>query len=405
MKTVRFENGITLVMEKFFNIRSISAGIYVKNGSVNETAAENGISHFIEHMLFKGTDTRSARDIAAEIDRAGGALNAYTTKEYTGYYTRVLDTCFDNTFDILADMYFNSAFSEEDIMRERGVIDEEIDMYADTPDDLVHENLENSIWRGSSLGQPVLGTHETISGFDGKTLKTYMQSHYCADNTVISIAGNIDYGKTEALVRSYFGSFATKSAPRQKPQGDIYIPSFVSCKKDIEQQHMCIAFKGLTREDKDKYTMTVLNVLLGGSMSSLLFQHIREERGLAYSIYSVHSPYDDTGLFNVYAGFSRDKTELVKNSILDELFGFADNFDSEDMLNDAKQQLINGFLMSLENTSSVAGSIGRTMLLRGKVNSREEAIRVIEEVNTDMVKKLAKRVFIPDTQSISIVGR
>ena len=192
MKTVRFENGITLVMEKFFNIRSISMGIYVKNGSVNEAPAENGISHFIEHMLFKGTYTRSAREIAAEMDKAGGALNAYTTKEYTGYYTRVLDTYFDTAFDILADMYFNSAFAADEIKRECGVIHEEIDMYADTPDDLVHENLENAIWQGSSLGQPVLGTHETIAAFDTDTLKNYMQSHYCADNTVISIAGNID---------------------------------------------------------------------------------------------------------------------------------------------------------------------------------------------------------------------
>ncbi len=405
MEKVRFENGITLVMEKFYNIRSIAAGIYVKNGSVNETAAENGISHFIEHMLFKGTENRSARGIAAEMDRAGGALNAYTTKEFTCYYTRVLDTYFDNAFDILADMYFNSAFAQDEIERERGVINEEIDMYADTPDDLVHENLENAVWEGSSLGQPVLGTHDTIAAFDTKTLKDYMKKHYCADNTVISIAGNIDYEKTEALVRRYFGGLETRSVTLPTPSGEIYKPAVVTCSKDIEQQHMCIAFKGITRFDSDIYTMPVLNTILGGSMSSLLFQHIREEKGLAYSIYSVHSPYENTGLFTVYAGFGRDKTDIVKETILNELFTFADTFGDEDLLNGAKQQLINGFLMSLENTSQVMGATGRSMLLRGKVNSREEAIKVIENVTMDKVKALAKRVFVPETESISIVGK
>ena len=168
---------------------------------------------------------------------------------------------------------------------------------------------------------------------------------------------------------------------------------------------MCIAFKGITRSDSERYVMPVMNLIIGGSMSSLLFQHIREEKGLAYSIYSAHSPYENTGLFNVYAGFSRDKTEQVKKHILDELYGFADNFNDEQKLADAKQQMINGFLMSLENTSHVAGAIGRTMLLTGRVNSREESIKVIEEVTIDRIKTLAKRVFLPDTQSISIVGR
>lgn len=404
MKTVKFDNGLTLVMKKFYNIRSVSAGIYVKNGSLNESAEENGISHFIEHMLFKGTANRSAKDIAVEMDRAGGQLNAYTTKEYTCYYTKILDSYFENAFDVLADMYFNAKFDENEIIREKSVIDEEIDMYEDTPDDLVHENLQNAVWRGTSLGRPVLGTHDTIDKFTTETFKKYMQAHYRPDNTVVAVTGNIEYDSVEKLVKKYFGSYQRQNTEAPYKNDNIYIPSFVACKKEIEQQHICIAFKGVSQHSRDNYTMSLLNTILGGSMSSILFQRIREEKGLAYSIYSFHSAYADSGLFTVYAGFNRENLESVKSGILNELCAFADSFNDENAARDAKQQLINNFLLGLENTSTVMGTLGRTMLIKGRVNTPEQTVNNIERIDINMLKELAARVFVKGEESISVVG-
>ena len=404
MEKVILKNGITLVMEKFYNIRSISAGIFVKNGSLDENENESGISHFIEHMLFKGTDNRSAKALAVEMDRAGGQLNAYTTKEYTCFYTKVLDSHFENAFDILADMYFNSAFDENEIRREKSVIDEEIDMYEDTPDDLVHENLQNAVWAGTSLGRPVLGTHESISHFTHDTFIDYMNKHYRPDNTVISIAGNIDCDKTAKLAEKYFGSYERKNTTKPIKNDNIYIPSAVNCKKEIEQQHICIGFRGVSQHSKDNYTMTLLNTILGGSMSSLLFQKVREEQGLAYSIYSYHPVYANSGLFTVYAGFNRENLQKVKESILNELCDFSSSFNDEQVLNDAKQQIINNYLLGLENTSTVSAANGRAMLIKGRVNSREEAVKNIENISMDMVKELAGRIFVKGGESISVVG-
>lgn len=404
MEKVVFKNGLTLVMEKFYNIRSTAIGVFVKNGSLNESPEENGISHFLEHMVFKGTQNRSAMDIAVEMDRAGGQLNAYTTKEYTCFYTRVLDDNFDLALDILADMYFNSAFEQSEIEKERSVIDEEIDMYDDTPDDLVHENLQNAVWKGTSLGRPVLGTHETIKGFDTAVLKDYMNKNYCADNTVISIAGNIDYDKAAAAVESYFGLFERKRVLVPEKNDNIYIPSVSDCRRDIEQQHLCVAFKGVSQHSSDSYTMTLLNTIIGGSMSSLLFQNIREKMGLAYSIYSYHSVYADSGLFTVYAGLNRENTDIVKNAILDELFGFAEKFNDEERVANAKQQIINNYLMSLENTSSVMSAKGRAMLIKGRVNTNEEAVRVINDISLDMLRALAAKIFVRGSESLSLVG-
>ena len=404
METVKFKNGVTLVTEKFYNIRSVAAGIYVKNGSLNETAQQNGISHFIEHMLFKGTKNRSARQLAIEMDRAGGQLNAYTTKEYTCFYTKVLDDCFENAFDILADMYFNSVFDENEIRRERGVIDEEIDMYEDTPDDLVHDNLQNAVWRGTGLGRTVLGTHESISHFTHDTFTDYMQKNYRPDNTVISVAGNIDHEAVAKLAEKYFGAYYRENTAEKIKNDNIYMPSVVTCKKEIEQQHICIAFRGVSQHSADIQTMTLLNTILGGSMSSLLFQKVREEQGLAYSIYSYHSVYADSGLFSVYAGFNRENHDSVKKTVFDVLYGFSSGFDDEAAVKDAKQQLINNYLMGLENTSTVMGANGRAMLIKGRVNTREEAVAKIQGISIGMLKDLAGRIFLEGSESISVVG-
>ncbi len=404
METVKFKNGVTLIMEKFYNIRSVAMGVFVKNGSLNELPEENGISHFIEHMLFKGTENRSAADIAVEMDSAGGDLNAYTTKEYTCYYTRVPDNYFERSLDILADMYFNPAFSADEIEKERGVIDEEIDMYEDSPDDLVHEKLQNAVWRGTSLGRPVLGTHKTIAQFDRDILKNYMKNNYCSDNTVISVAGNIDYEYTAKTVEKYFGNFTEKRKRLPEKNDNIYTPSVVSCRKEIEQQHICLGFRSIPYTRDERYIVSVMNTIIGGGMSSLLFQNIREKRGLAYSIYSYTESYADSALFCVYSGCNKDSTETVKNAVLDELYGFAEKFDDEEKLKNAKQQRINGFLMGLENTSGVMTSLGRAMLLRGCVIGNEQAVEEIEKINIDMLRSAAGRIFIKGTESISVVG-
>lgn len=400
-----FSGGVRLIINSLPYGSSASMGIYVRNGSRDEQEGQGGISHFIEHMLFKGTHDRTASDIAEEMDIMGGQLNAYTTKEYTCYYARVLNDNFEAAADILSDMYFNSRFDEEDISREASVIVEEINMYEDTPDELVFDELQLGIWKdNNSLGKPILGTVESVKSFRRSDFINYMYSHYRPDNTVVAVAGNIEPEHVIKALEVYFGKgWASKKAePFKKAE---YMPCNRRKKKDIEQVHMCISYKGIPIGDKHMYDMNVLNTILGGGMSSRLYQSIRERYALAYSIYSYMSCYMDAGIFTVYAGVNPEYEDRAKELIFREIQGLNTNRITEESLEKAKQQIKSNYLLGLDSTINRMESCGRNLLLRNAVIETDEVVAGIEAVSLESLYELVDAVFKENSVSISVVGK
>ncbi|HIT72877.1 peptidase M16 [Tyzzerella sp. An114] len=402
IKTLK--NGIRVAVEEIPYVRSVSFGIWVKNGSRDENINNNGISHFIEHMLFKGTFKRSAKDIAEEMDALGGQINAYTTKEYTCYHTRVLDKHIEKAVDILSDMFLNSKFDDNDVSRERNVILEEINMYDDAPEEVVHDKLQENIWKNSSLGLPILGTADTISNFDGKIIKDYFDKHYTNENTVISIAGNVNENEAFALVEKYFGDKKSLKTLNEEKEKTVYYPSFIKSPKDIEQIHMCMCFPGLERDHENKYDMTIFNTIFGGGMSSRLFQKIREDNGLTYSIYSYISAYTDAGLFAVYAGMNPNQIEKVCRLIYNEIEDIKNSLISDKVIKITKEQIISNYIIGTESTVNRMTSMGGSVLLRNTVQTQEEIISNIESVTAQSVHNIVNKIFDFDKISISLSG-
>ena len=401
----QLENGLNIIIEEIPYVRSVSFGIWVKNGSANETPAENGVSHFIEHMLFKGTTDRTAKDIAEEMDSIGGQINAYTTREYTCFYTRVLDKHAKSAMTVLSDMFFNSLFDNDGINRERSVIGEEIDMYDDAPDEACYDILYDGIWKGSSMSMPILGTRKTIAPFDSEFLKEYMKKQYRCDNTVIAATGNFKAEEMLEEIGKMFGGWT--SGPKPDKDGKT-LPEYKSCalskKKDIEQVHFVMAFPALKRGSAEKYDLAVLNMAFGGSMSSRLFQRIREDKGLTYSIYSSVSAYEDCGLFSIYAAMNTNQCEEVITSILREIKGlFTDKLD-EKTINNTKEQFISNIIMGNENTQNRMMGMGASKLLLGEYKGIEEDIKGIEAVTCESVYKMAEKLFDMDKLSFCAVG-
>ncbi len=401
----QLENGLNIIIEEIPYVRSVSFGIWVKNGSANETPAENGVSHFIEHMLFKGTTDRTAKDIAEEMDSIGGQINAYTTREYTCFYTRVLDKHAKSAMTVLSDMFFNSLFDNDGINRERSVIGEEIDMYDDAPDEACYDILYDGIWKGSSMSMPILGTRKTIAPFDSEFLKEYMKKQYRCDNTVIAATGNFKAEEMLEEIGKIFGGWTSGSKPDKDGKT---LPEYNSCalskKKDIEQVHFVMAFPALKRGSAERYDLAVLNMAFGGSMSSRLFQRIREDKGLTYSIYSSVSAYEDCGLFSIYAAMNTNQCEEVITSILREIKGlFTDKLD-EKTINNTKEQFISNIIMGNENTQNRMMGMGASKLLLGEYKGIEEDIKGIEAVTCESVYKMAEKLFDMEKLSFCAVG-
>lgn len=405
VEVVKLKNGVTVVLDKIPFIRSVAFGVFVKNGSRDEDENNNGISHFIEHMMFKGTEKRTAKQIADDIDSIGGQINAYTTKEYTCYYTRTLDIHFDVAFDVLSDMYFNSLFSDEEIKKERKVIIEEINMYEDMPEEVGFDLLQSEIWKGNSLGYPILGTVKSISGFNESIIKEYYAKHYCCDNTVLALAGNFEKEKVLDKIEKYFGGFESsleKSTVYKKPD---YFKSNVKKEKDIEQLHLTLTFPGVKGGSDESYILAIINTIFGGGMSSRLFQKIREENGLAYTIYSFPSSYVDCGLFSIYAGLGSNQFEKVYELVLKEISDFKNEKITKEQLYKTKEQLKSNFILSFENSSSRASNIGRNMLLLNRVNEVDDIINKVDGINLEQVYYLIDKIFNFDDMSISVAGR
>lgn len=369
------QNGVRIVSEHIPHVRSVAVGIWVNVGSRHETAEENGLTHFIEHMLFKGTSSRTARQIAEEFDRIGGYVNAFTSKENTCYYAKVLDHHAKHAITVLADMFFNSQFDEQELEKERQVVLEEILMVEDTPDDDVHEQLWNVMYPNQPLGASILGTKETLDTFDKASIQQFMDHHYRPEHVVISVAGNIPDGFID-YIDSLFGKYKSKASVIDRTAFEL--PVFHSGEshksRETEQGHICLGYPGLSVKDKHIYDLVVMNNILGGNMSSRLFQEVREEKALAYSIYSYHSSYEDTGSVAIYGGTSSSQLGELQETIQETIQKVMDEGVTETEVNNAKEQLKGNLMLGLESTNSRMNRNGKNELIFSEHKSYDEVL-------------------------------
>lgn len=394
-------NGVRVVLEKIPNVRSVTIGIWVKTGSRHETAELNGISHFLEHMFFKGTENLTAKEIAESFDRIGGQVNAFTSKEYTCYYAKVLDNHATYALEILADMFFNSTFDEEELAKEKNVVYEEIKMYEDTPDDIVHDLLTKAIFENHPLGYPILGSEETLATFTKDMLKDYMYNSYTPDKVVISIAGNVE----ESFMKEVEKRFGTYKGGNRKELDakPIFHKNEVIRRKDTEQAHLCIGFNGYSVRDKRIYPLIIANNILGGSMSSRLFQEVREKRGLAYSVYSYHSSYEDTGTVTIYGGTAVNQLDVLAETIFNILHDLKNNGITVKELENSKEQIKGNLVLGTEGTNSRMSRNGKNELLLGEHKSIDEMIQIIDAVTIDEVNQVFSELFTEE-YSISLIA-
>ncbi|MCH6267073.1 M16 family metallopeptidase [Neobacillus citreus] len=395
------QNGARIVLEQIPTVRSVAIGIWIGTGSRDENPETNGISHFLEHMFFKGTTTKTAKEIAESFDSIGGQVNAFTSKEYTCYYAKVLDTHSKFALDVLADMFFNSTFVEEELKKEKNVVLEEIKMYEDTPDDIVHDLLSRAVYEDHPLGYPILGTEETLNSFTGNTLKEYIHERYTPENVVISIAGNVSESFIQE-VEAYFGSYQGGSTTVQE-NVPVFHANRISRKKETEQAHLCIGFKGLKVGHEDIYSLITLNNILGGSMSSRLFQEVREQRGLAYSVFSYHSAYQDSGIVTIYGGTGAKQLNVLFDTVQETLDKLKQTGITEKELTNSKEQLKGSLMLSLESTNSRMSRNGKNELLLKRHRSLDEIIEQIDAVTKESVDKMTRDVFT-DKYSVSLIS-
>lgn len=402
-KKTLLPNGVRIITEEIDHVRSAALGIWVGAGSRDEREGFEGISHFIEHMFFKGTEHRSARALAESLEAVGGQLNAFTTKEYTCYYAKVLDEDLDLAIDVLSDMFFSSLFDEKEIEKEKNVVIEEIKMYEDSPDELIHDVFSEYVWNDHPLGKPILGTEESIRSLSREKIMQFLTEHYAPDNVVISVAGKINHEDVVAKLSPHFGTFnrGGRRVLEETPKG-LTIEHYQ--KKDTEQMHILLGVPGLGQDDEDIYAMHIFNNILGGGLSSRLFQEIREQRGLAYSVYSYHSTYVDTGLFAVYAGTSPKNTQEVIACILEELMEMKTKGISVEELVRTKAQIKGGLYLGLEAVSSRMSRLGKTELTYNRVLSPEEVVEKLEKVTQEDVLRVIGRLWQKDNISIMTLG-
>jgi len=405
IKAHTLPGGLRVVTEAIPFVRSVSFGIWVRNGSRNESARQNGMSHFIEHMLFKGTGKRTATEIAETMDAVGGQLNAFTSKEYTCYFARTLDTHFDVALDVLTDMFFNSKFDEAEIEKERNVILEEINMYEDTPSDLAVDLLQYHTFQKNPLGKSILGEPNTITKFKRDSFMKYMGANYLPHNTVIAIAGNIDEQAVLDKISAAFADFKGGAKPK-KVSPTLYAPGFSLREKDIEQVHLALGFPGLRwTPSEEYYALAAVNTIFGGGMSSRLFQKLREERGLVYSVYSHNIGYADTGIFMIYAALNPAHLYDALGLITEEVRRMFTDRVTEGQLAKTREQLKSTTLLSLESTGSRMNSIGANLLMLDRVSTPDETVAKIDAITLDSLYAVCERVFKLDEMSLSLVGR
>ncbi len=393
IKKYTLDNGLRIIAEKLDYVKSVSFGIWVKVGSVNENNNTNGMSHFIEHMLFKGTSNRSANQIAEETDNIGGQMNAFTSKDCTCFYIKVLDENLDEAVDILSDMFFNSKFEKEELEKEISVVIEEIKMYEDSPEDVVHDKLSEIVFKNSTLAYPILGTIDNLKSYTRERVLDYKKEQYSPERTVISIAGNFDEDYLVKLLEDKFGKWENNLKTDLEDSDSEYTRNIVGIDKELEQLHICFGTKTIGRHDDLYYPLMIMNNVFGGTMSSKVFQEVREKRGLVYSIYSFASNYAENGIFGVYAGLAYENLEEAIKTILEEMDKMKNAQITEEEFNRAKQQIKSNFILGLESTSSRMSSIGRRELLYNEISTPDEVVEKINSVQLEDIIKISKMIF------------
>jgi predicted Zn-dependent peptidase len=399
------DNGLRILTEPMSEVRSVSIGVWLARGSRHESAEDGGIAHFVEHMLFKGTATRSAEDIAQAIDSIGGQLDAFTAKEYASYYIKVLDEHLPLAIDILADIVRNPAFNPDDVEREKKVVVEEIKMVEDTPDDLVHEIFTQGFWENHPLGRPILGVRETVESFSAPLLRDYFARSYTAPNLIVSAAGNLEHQRLRELVEAKFGSLPAVAAVSDEQPPSV-VPRVLIRNKELEQSHVCLGVSSYPQnhDERDRYASYLLNTLLGGSMSSRLFQNIREKRGLAYAVFSGLSAYRDAGSFTVYAGCANDAVGEVIDLVVEELRGVKLAPVPAAELQRAKDHLKGSLMLSLENTASRMSHLARQEIYFERHFGLDDTLQGIERVTVADIQRVAADLFRNGSMSATVLG-
>lgn len=404
-KCQTLKNGLTIVGEEIPYLKSVSLGIWINTGSRLETPKESGVSHFIEHMLFKGTKNRSAKDIARDIDNIGGQINAFTNKECTCYYVHLLDEHINIGIDVLSDMILNSTFNNKDIDKERAVILEELKMYEDSLDDLSYDLLVENIYPNDGLGMNILGNRETIKSLKKKDILNHYNKYYVPNNAIISICGNFNFEEVVKEIEKKFSSWEEKEVNIEVEEAEFH-SCFITRNKDSEQVNIAINLKAIPEEnEKESYALSVVNNIFGGSTSSRLFQNIREDKGLVYSIYSSQTLYRKCGELGIFASTSEEYLKEVYDLIMKEIKNIKENYITEEELKESKEQLKGNYILSLESISSKMLSNGESMLLNNKIKDEDEIIEHINSVNMEQVKAIINKVFNIENLGVCIVGK
>lgn len=396
------QNELPVVTESLKNVRSVVVGIWVKVGSRFEKPEQNGISHFLEHMFFKGTKKRTAKDISFEIDSLGGELNAFTSRENTTFYVKVLDEFLEQGLDLLSDIFLNSTFPDEDMEKEKKIIKEEIKMIEDTPDDYVHDLSNRTIWGNTGLGQSVLGKRETILSFTREDILSHIKKYYGTRDIVVSCAGNFEHDHLISLLNKDLGNLRRGSEP-EKGDTPLFNNKVEVFNKELSEAHLCLGIKGIPHASRDRYCLYVINTILGAGVSSRLFQEIREKRGLAYTIYSFAASYIDTGVWGIYAGVSRKRVREVIELILKELYDLKNTIQDTE-LQRAKNQLKGNIILGLESTGSRMSNIARQEIYHGRYLSPKEIMREIDAITIEQVRELCGNLINKDSLSLTVYG-
>lgn len=400
------ENGLTILLEPIDEVVSISAGLWVKTGSRNETKGQEGYAHFIEHMLFRGTERYSSRDIARLVDRVGGQHNAATNREYTCYYINVIADYLDLTIEILADMYYRSLFDKSEIDKEKNVIIEEIRMYEDTPDELVHDYFIESMFRDHPLGHPIIGTVESVKNVSREKILSFFNEWYADSESIFAIAGRFDIGEAKRIIDRCFSGRRPRPVPcASQPGGNGARIMRNHIDRDLEQVHFCLGVEGLDKYHEDRWALYTLSTIMGGSMSSRLFQNIREKEGLCYSIYSFHSSYTDRGVFGIYCGTSPKNYARALDLIMQETRDIVKNGITVEELDDTKAYMKGNIALSLEATEVRMGQLARNEMSYGRHFTFEDIVAIIDSVTMDDFHRVCESVLNNKTMTLVSMGK
>ncbi len=396
------ENGIPVLMDYFDTVRSVSVGIWIKAGSRYEPLDKSGISHFLEHMFFKGTAKRTTRDIAVEIDSMGGDLNAFTSRENTAFYIKIIDEYIDKGIELLSDIFVHSIFPEDEIEKEKKIVKEELKIVEDTPDDYIFDLFNRNVWGQDALGRSILGKRDTIVSFTRDDLLAHIRRYYGTRDIIISCAGNFRPESIMKTLNRRFGGLRRGSEPKIGGP-PVFQHAVKVYSRDLSEAHLCIGVPSLPMNSEERYALFALNTILGAGVSSRLFQEIRENRGLAYSVFSFTSAYRDTGMFGAYAGISKKRVREVAELIIAEMMKLKDTLTPAE-LERAKQQLKGNLILGLESTSSRMNNIARQEIYFDRYISADETMESINMVNVDQVSGLAERLIREDAFSIVALG-